>query len=109
MRSAWQDFTIDELKALKHALDHVASEGELERVAEDLCIELTAALDSRTAAHIPQICEMSGRMAIGHAIWNDWKIFRSFPENFQRSCRHYLSCLNSYSLQCHLRHESIDQ
>jgi hypothetical protein len=49
MRSAWQEFTIVELKALRNALGDASREGWLEAVGEALLAELTNVLGSRIA------------------------------------------------------------
>jgi len=52
MRSAWQEFTIEELKSLKRALDNASGGGRLDGVGEELFDEITDVLDVRVAASL---------------------------------------------------------
>jgi hypothetical protein len=54
MRSAWQEFTIEELKTLRNALLDASREGWLDVMGEDLLVELSAALERRITALPPQ-------------------------------------------------------
>ena len=53
MRSAWQEFTIAELKALRDSLGDSSREGYLDAVGEGLLVEISDALDRRAAALPP--------------------------------------------------------
>jgi hypothetical protein len=52
MRSAWQEFTIKELKSLRGALDDASSGGRLDLVGEELFDELSNVIDARIAASL---------------------------------------------------------